>query len=275
MLVEVARLWPAGFVDVCACEACALGFAWPLVEGDAGFYSVLHERVGYPRERWEFRRAREHFINATDRMLDVGAGQGDFLMALPSGVEKHAVEASPTLCQALTARGIAAHADLDSAATGGPYHVITLFHVLQYFADPVGTLARCRAMLAAEGRLLISIPNATAGGSIDSLPAPPHPLTRWTRTALERAIAETGLTIDSFEWIPRGPMSLLWDANAKTRARAANHPHSLAARADAMSPGRLRTAALMAMAAVGLPSILCQARSRLARSQLFAACRPK
>ena len=277
LLTEVARLWPEGFVDVCTCAACALGFAWPLVEGDAGFYSVLHERVGYPRERWEFRRAREHFIGATERVLDVGAGQGDFLASLPAGVEKHAIETSPALCAALVARVITTHATLDAAALAGPYSTITLFHVLQYFADPVGTLEKCRAMLSINdggGRLLISIPNAAVGGdSIYRLPAPPHPLTRWTRTALERAVAAAGLTIDDFGWIPRGPTSLLWDANAKTRAHAVEHPQSRAARVDAMRAGRWRTAALVALATAGLPSILRHAWSRLRQSQLFVACR--
>jgi 2-polyprenyl-3-methyl-5-hydroxy-6-metoxy-1,4-benzoquinol methylase len=269
MLVEVQRLWPAGFVDVCVCNTCSLGFAWPLIEGDAGFYSVLHERVGYPRERWEFRRARERFIKSTNRVLDIGAGRGDFLASLPAAVEKHAVEASPALCEALTARGIVAHASLDSAAAAGPYDVVSLFHVLQYFADPVDTLIRCRAMLRAGGRVLISLPNAIAGGSIDSLPAPPHPLTRWTRTSLESAVAAAGLKVGGFDWIPRGATSLLWDANAKTRARAAERPDSLAARIDAMRQGRTRTVALTMLATFALPSVLLHARSRLSQSQMF------
>lgn len=273
MRAEVARLWPGGFVEACACEACSLGFAWPLVEGDSGFYSVLHERAGYPRERWEFRRAREQYVGATGRVLDVGAGRGDFLASLPAGVEKHAVEASPALCADLETRGIVAHRSLDSAATAGPYSTITLFHVLQYFADPVATLERCRAMLEAGGQVLISLPNATAGGgSIDTLPAPPHPLTRWTRAALERATAKAGLAIESFEWIPRPASSLLWDANAKTRSRAAEQPDSLTGRVDAMRPGPLRTTLLAAMASVALPGVLRHASSQLKRHQMFAAC---
>ena len=275
LLTEVARLWPEGFVDVCTCAACALGFAWPLVEGDAGFYSVLHERVGYPRERWEFRRAREHFIGATERVLDVGAGQGDFLASLPAGVEKHAIETSPALCAALVARGITTHATLDAAALAGPYSTITLFHVLQYFADPVGTLTRCRAMLAAEGRLLISIPNATTGGdSIARLTSPPHPLTRWTQSSLEKAIARAGLVaVGPCEWIPRGATALLWDAHAATRSRAAEAPTSLAGRIDARPKGGLRTALLTALALAKLPGVLRHARSRMSRSQMFIACR--
>lgn len=277
MRVAVARLWPGGVVDACVCEACSLGFAWPLVEGDAAFYALLHERAGYPRERWEFRRARESLVGDTGRVLDVGAGRGDFLASLPAGVEKHAVEASPALCAALIERGIHAHANLAAAAEAGPYSTISMFHVLQYFADPVGALVACRQMLSTEGgggRLLISLPDATAGGdSIDDLPAPPHPLTRWSRPALRRVLDAAGLAMDDFAWIPRGWTILLWDANVRTRMRAAKFPTSLAGRIDARPKGRLRTALLSTLALAGLPGVLRHAPSRLRRSQLFAVCR--
>lgn len=276
MLVEVGRLWPGGFVDACVCDHCSLGFAWPLVEGDAGFYSVLHERVGYPRDRWEFRRARESFVGSTGRVLDVGAGAGDFLASLPTGVEKHAVEASPGLCAALTRRGIVAHASLDVAAAAGPYDVVTMFHVLQYFADPVAALARVAAMLTTAnggGHVLISAPNALAGAdALDNLPAPPHPLTRWSPASLRRAAGTARLAVGGLEFIRRGPGSLLWEAHAKTRARAAARPKSLAGRIDGRRPGRLRTGLLALLAMVELPRVLTTARSRLRRSQILLIC---
>jgi 2-polyprenyl-3-methyl-5-hydroxy-6-metoxy-1,4-benzoquinol methylase len=250
-----------------------------MVEGDAAFYELLHERAGYPRERWEFRRARENFVGSGGRVLDVGGGRGDFLASLPDAIEKHAVEASPTLRSELARRGIVAHADLGAAAAAGPYHVVTMFHVLQYFADPVAALASCRAMLLPNdedggGRLLISLPNALAGGAIDVLPSPPHPLTRWTRTAIERAIAAAGMHVDGFAWIPQRTSSLLWAANARTRERAVAEPRSIAGRIDAMRRGRLRTALLLACASVSLPGILRTASSRLRHSQLFIVARP-
>lgn len=272
MRQQVARLWPDGFVEACVCNACSLGFAWPLVEGDAAFYSVLHERVGYPSERWEFRRARENHRGTSGRVLDVGAGAGDFLRSLPEGVEKHAVEASPRLCAALRERGVNAHRSLDEAAMAGPFATVTLFHVLQYFADPVAALAKCRSMLAPDGRLLISLPNALAGGSLEDLTAPPHPLTRWSKPAIERAITAAGLEAVECCWIPRGWKSLLWDAHAATRARAAKRPRSLAGRIDALPAGRRRTVLLAGLAISTLPKILQGARARLRYSQMWLAC---
>lgn len=277
MLAEIRRLWPAGFVDACTCEACQLGFAWPLVAGDAAFYSLLHERAGYPRERWEFARAREQFAGTTGRALDIGAGRGDFLESLPASLDKHAVEASRALCGELTQRGIHAHGDLPAAAAAGPYTLVTMFHVLQYFADPVAAIAQCGTMLATAaeggGYLLISLPNAAAASAIDFLPAPPHPLTRWTPTAAKRAVTAAGLTVDRLEWIPQPLSSLLWAANSHTRTQAAARPQSLAGRVDALRPGRRRTALLASLALLALPSVLRHARRRLRQSQCLLVVR--
>jgi SAM-dependent methyltransferase len=264
---EVVRLWPEGEVEICVCTTCGLGFASPLVEGDASFYALLHERTGYASDRWEFRETLRRFGGRAKRVLDVGAGAGDFLKALPTTVEKHAVEASDTLCAGLAAAGIVAHRELDAAPAD--CDLVAMFHVIQYFADPVGALRRAASHLSPSGRLVLSAPNAPVDGSLDDLRSPPHPLTRWSETAIRSAAREAGLDVELRLFIPK-PLSAL---PRVAHGRAGRSNGIVFQQIDAMASSRLRDALLILVALPRLPGVMLKSRRLLGESQLYLVLR--
>ena len=93
------------------------------------------------------------------RLLDVGAGTGDFLKFMKDhGWEVHGSEPNDL------ARGLALGKGIDLAESlegieGQGFDVITLWHVLEHIPDLETTLDKLRSLLAADGVLLIAVPN--------------------------------------------------------------------------------------------------------------------
>ena len=97
------------------------------------------------RDRHE--RLKPH-LQGRQRVLDVGASSGEFLQVLrASGISAAGIE--PNEAYSSWARD---HLGLDVASTdwsraefpAGRFDAITLFHVLEHLADPVGALRRRR-----------------------------------------------------------------------------------------------------------------------------------
>lgn len=93
-------------------------------------------------------------------LLDVGCGSGTFLNACrKAGFRVRGLEGSPTAVE--HARRVYAldvrEGDLLSADLGGPYDVVTLFHVLEHVADPRRLLERVRCKY-----LMVQVPNGAS-----------------------------------------------------------------------------------------------------------------
>lgn|GEM_PF-276248 len=104
---------------------------------------------------------------AGTRLLDVGCGNGDFLIvARDLGFEASGIDPDPAAVAAARSRG------LDMALGGLPgsgsrdasFEHVMLSHVLEHVADPVGALAAARRLLVPGGRLWLSLPNACSDG---------------------------------------------------------------------------------------------------------------
>ena len=105
-------------------------------------------------------------------------------------------------------------ADLAALFAGNAYDVIVCADVLEHTRHPQQVLASARRLLADDGRVLISIPNASYCGLIAELMAgefryrqeglldETH-LRFFTRRALLRFLAENGWAADSLETIRR------------------------------------------------------------------------
>jgi hypothetical protein len=90
----IGELWPEDTCEVYRCPSCGFGFGVPFVGGEE-FYGILHEQMGYPRWRWDYDAALS--VLETVRpgpILDIGAGDGQFLSSLNHQWSLHAVEAS-------------------------------------------------------------------------------------------------------------------------------------------------------------------------------------
>ena len=109
---------------------------------------------------------RSNFPNA-GRLLDVGCGNGEFLLlARAMGWQAEGVEPDPK------AAAICRDRNLDVVQGGiealddraGEYDAITLNQVIEHVPDPRDVLARCRRLLKPGGMLWLGYPNPQALG---------------------------------------------------------------------------------------------------------------
>lgn len=97
------------------------------------------------------------------RLLDVGCGRGFFLKTassagyLASGVD---VSERAVVYARTVARVDASTDSLQSlAARGKQFDVVTAWHVLEHFTDPLGELRVIRTLLVDGGLLVVEVPN--------------------------------------------------------------------------------------------------------------------
>ena len=96
-------------------------------------------------------------------VLDVGCGDGGFLLTLPEGIRRIGVDIDqPSIDRATAARGTANaefHAsDFESFQLDEEVDVITLFHVLEHLPAPRAVLEHLRAISKPTTRLLVEVP---------------------------------------------------------------------------------------------------------------------
>ncbi len=105
----------------------------------------------------------------TGRLLDVGCGGGAFLRRMRkagwavAGTEPDAKAAARLAAQ----EGFPVYSSLEDLIQGREQHfdVIVLSHVIEHLPDPIHTLTQLRSLLSADGRLLLTTPNALSLGS--------------------------------------------------------------------------------------------------------------
>ena len=94
-------------------------------------------------------------------VLDIGCGAATFLQELvardgvhATGVDFKDLSHLPGFDQIDFRCGLLAEQNLDEHS----FDLITMWHYLEHDYDPVGTLARCRDLLSADGHLVIEVP---------------------------------------------------------------------------------------------------------------------
>ncbi len=239
----IRRLWGADETAVYRCRDCGFGFGWPHVGGDEAFYSILHESPGYPSWRWEYDKTAALLDDAFPqggRVLDIGTGDGSFLLRLQDRWKKAATESTEVMRRALRAKGIEVYDDLDAAARAAPasFHAVTLFQVIEHVASFRPMLEAARRLLAPGGLVVASAPDG------DAIPVrqrvtrypdmPPNHINRWTPASLAKAFEACG-----FEPVVgvREPPAMRYAKEsvfARLRYEVAYQPRSFAARSMSM-----------------------------------------
>lgn len=93
------------------------------------------------------------------RILDFGAGRGAMSLELKKrGAEVVAVE--PFGYDYLASRGITVYGDLSELPSGSRFDGVVCIEVIEHIRDPIAVLAGLRDLLAPDGWLFITTPNA-------------------------------------------------------------------------------------------------------------------
>ena len=207
---------PAGAVpgdyDLVECAGCGLVYADPMRAGGAALYDWLTSFAKYHAQaRWEWTRIRD-ILRAEGRplrLLELGAGQGDFLETLRDlpQVAAQGIDLSERSVAKAKARGLdVRRASLEDVIVeaAGTYDAVVLSHVLEHVATPGALMAAVGNLLAPGGRILFSVPYSPMSREYlhdDVMNLPPHHMTRWNIRALEGLARVLGLDLET--WMPK------------------------------------------------------------------------
>ena len=192
------------------CRACGLVYQSPRMtaaEADA-YYAAAYRQtyqgsqgpdakdLAIQRQRAE---ALTGFLRATGahpaRHLDIGCSAGLLLEAVQAafGAQPAGIEPGDAYREFARGRGLTVHTGLDELRATHPdrFDLISLSHVLEHLPDPAGYLAMLRAdLLAADGRVLIEVPNLYAHDSFETA----H-LSAFSAHTLRETLRKAGFTV--------------------------------------------------------------------------------
>jgi 2-polyprenyl-3-methyl-5-hydroxy-6-metoxy-1,4-benzoquinol methylase len=157
--------------NLCRCNLCGYVFdsPRPSFAEISAFYSQAGKYDGWLKEEqardmlWKRRLKKLLQSGARSRLLDIGAGYGQFLHhAQPYFSEVTGTEVSESavaLAKKKYSLSLLARQVEDLDLHPGSFDTITLFHVLEHVLDPCMLIHRCHALLRAQGTLIIAVPN--------------------------------------------------------------------------------------------------------------------
>jgi SAM-dependent methyltransferase len=214
-----------GTFEIAICARCGAGTTLPIMtdQGLGAFYPEhygAYEQAGGPLGRLSrpYHAWRDQLTRRTPpisilrarpagRLLDVGSGKGEpGIFAREVGWEVVGVDPSPAACEIASRRGIDARlgmlssVELDDVA---PFDAIMFHHSLEHVESPHADLQRARSLIAADGVLLISVPNFDSwqvrrfGVSWYDLDVPRH-RSHFTHRSLGILLQDTGFEAISY-----------------------------------------------------------------------------
>ncbi|MEQ8226941.1 MAG: class I SAM-dependent methyltransferase [Rhodospirillales bacterium] len=206
-----AQAVPCDF-DLAACGDCGLVYADPMQAGGQALYDWL---TGFPKYhaqgRWEWARIKDVLRTEARplRLLELGAGQGDFLATLGdlADVTAEGIDLSERSVAKARARGLAVRkATLEQVIVEAAesYDAVVLSHVLEHVATPGALMGAVKNLLAPGGRILFSLPYSPMSREYlhdDVMNLPPHHMTRWNIRALEGLARVLDLSLET--WMPK------------------------------------------------------------------------
>jgi 2-polyprenyl-3-methyl-5-hydroxy-6-metoxy-1,4-benzoquinol methylase len=182
------------------------------------------------------------YLGPTSRLLDVGCGNGQFLVEAQSvGWDAVGIDNDSAIAEAARDRGLQIRVgSLDELRLpDASFDAITMAHVLEHVPEPMSLLAECRRLLKTTGRLWIATPNLASPGhrrygrDWRGLEPPRH-LVLFTARALRLVFGAAGFEIalqdpPRCDWMHRQSEALLSrEGSSATSRRVARRLRSAA-----------------------------------------------
>jgi SAM-dependent methyltransferase len=177
---------------LCRGRESNLRFFWPpTLAGDGSFYAKLMKNPHYYLEdKWEYGAAIDE-LSATQRVLEIGCGKGDFLARLrEAGHDATGLEINDEAIRLGVQAGLDVRKGVieDFAlACNSPYDAVCAFQVLEHVMTPSTFIEAALACLREGGLLILAVPNGDGVfASLDvALDMPPHHMLRWNAAAFQ------------------------------------------------------------------------------------------
>jgi SAM-dependent methyltransferase len=220
----VERHTPAPATELRECSSCGLRYFAPSRPGDADFYAAIGASGYYEPDRWEFGVVRAS-VAASDDVLDIGCGQGDFLRSIKDRPGRTVgVDHNPLAIERLQSLGIEGYAaDLAQLANveSESFDVVCAFQILEHVPSADTLVRSALALLRPGGRLLISVPNRDRymREGLEPLDHPPHHLSRWSERQFTALARRYGLELTgvSFEEPDFAAAEIYWFEGMRRR----------------------------------------------------------
>lgn len=176
------------------CVECDLRSFLPAIGGSADFYKQLQQYDWYYlQDKYEYEYAKR-YITQTDRVLDIGCGEGAFSHKIPTqdyvGLEMNQAAVEKGVQRGI--RVINESIQQHSQENVGKYDTVCAFQVLEHICDLRAFIYSAALCVRPEGLLVFSVPSydSFARNVVNFiLDLPPHHVTRWSDKALSN-IAE-------------------------------------------------------------------------------------
>jgi SAM-dependent methyltransferase len=185
------------------CSVCGFGHTVIHARDLSPYYGDYHGgRHGLTARYCARRRlqliVRAAGVGALRRLLDVGCGDGTFLLAAQAkGWRVVGTETHPRIARAA---GLDVRSSLDEVQGLAPFDCITLWHSLEHIRDPAALLSDLSHLLAPDGTIMVAVPDA--GGLQSRLFGPkwfhldvPRHLYHFGSRSLTRLFERSGIAI--------------------------------------------------------------------------------
>lgn len=232
--------------DIHRCASCGLGHTLPIPRDLGAYYGAAYygKRHSFTDRYCLARRVRilksATRANGGQKLLDVGCGDGNFLLAAnEAGFRGIGTDIGGALENAKK-NGLEAYGSFDEVRAKGPFDVVTMWHTLEHFTDPKHTLEEVRSVLATSGTLIVAVPDAAGlqaslfRGRWFHLDVPRH-LYHFSQDALTSLLGRVGfsvtrwhhqeLELDVFGWMQSALNSVLPVPNVLFQALTGKPSH--------------------------------------------------